>query len=159
MTKKSRKNINILRTKRAFEVKYKAFFIIFKELLVAKNCLRPESAPFNDVFLRKAMTGVALNTFPNVLLIFNICQCLLMISLIFGKIGLYVTENGITFFRTALVLFNRVDFSRLSTFSIWFRIIFFSLYPFSTNRLSNSFESFLYLSKVEETCFILNAWL
>ena len=26
----------------------------------------------NDVFLRKVMTGVALNTFPNVLLIFNI---------------------------------------------------------------------------------------
>ena len=27
----------------------------------------------NDVFLRKAMTGVALITFPNVLLKFNIC--------------------------------------------------------------------------------------
>ena len=60
----------------------------------------------NDVFLRKAITGVALNTFANVLLIFNICQCLLIISLIFGKIGLYVTENGITIFRTALVLFK-----------------------------------------------------
>ena len=43
----------------------------------------------------KAMTGVALNTLPNVLLIFNICQCLI-ISLIFGKVGLYVTKNGIT---------------------------------------------------------------
>ena len=31
--------------KRAFEVKQKAFFIIFKGLSVAKNCLRPESAP------------------------------------------------------------------------------------------------------------------
>ena len=61
----------------------------------------------NDVFLRKAMTGVALNVFPNVLLIFNICQCLLMISLIFSKIGLYVTENGITFFCTASVLPKR----------------------------------------------------
>ena len=29
-----------------------------------------------------------------------------MISLIFGKVELYVTENGITFFRTALVLFS-----------------------------------------------------
>ena len=28
----------------------------------------------SDVFLRKAMTGVALNKFPNVLLIFNICN-------------------------------------------------------------------------------------
>ena len=31
--------------KRAFKVKQKAFFIIFKELSVAKNYLRPESAP------------------------------------------------------------------------------------------------------------------
>ena len=34
-----------MRTKRAFEVKLKAFFIIFKWLSVAKNRLRPESAP------------------------------------------------------------------------------------------------------------------
>ena len=59
----------------------------------------------NNVFLRKAMAGVALNTFPNVLLIFNICQCLVIISLIFCKVELYVTENGITLFCTALVLF------------------------------------------------------
>ena len=31
--------------KRAFDVKQKAFFIIFKGLSAAKNCLRPESAP------------------------------------------------------------------------------------------------------------------
>ena len=48
----------------------------------------------NDVFLRKAVTGAALNTFPNVLLIFFICKCLLIISLVFGKVGLYVTETG-----------------------------------------------------------------
>ena len=40
---------------------------------------------FKDVFLQKDKTGVALNTFPNVLLIFNICQCLLVYSLIFGN--------------------------------------------------------------------------
>ena len=74
----------------------------------------------NDVFLRKSMTGVALITFPNVLLIFNICQCLLIISLIFGNVLLYVTENGITIFGTALGLFNSVDLSRLSSSSIWF---------------------------------------
>ena len=72
----------------------------------------------NDLFLWKPMTGVALNIFPNVLLIFNICQCLLIISLTFGKVRLYVIENGITFFCTALGLFNRVDLSRLSIFSI-----------------------------------------
>ena len=47
---------------------------------------------------------------------------LIHISLIFGKVGLYVTENG-----TALVLFNRVDLSRLSTFLTWFQMMF-SLY-------------------------------
>ena len=54
----------------------------------------------------KSMTGVALNTSQNILLVFNIRHFLLIISLIFGKVGLYVTENEITFFRTALVLFN-----------------------------------------------------
>ena len=112
----------------------------------------------NDVFLQKALTGVALNTFANVLLIFKKCQCLLIISLIFGKVGQYVIKNEITFFRIVLVLFNRIDLSRLSTFSIWFRMLF-SLYSFSTNRLTKSFECFLYSSKVEQTRFILNACL
>ena len=62
------------------------------------------------------MTGITLNTSPNVLLIFNISQWLLIISLIFGEVGLYVTENEITFFRTALVSINIVDLSSLSTF-------------------------------------------
>ena len=42
------KNLNIFRTKRAFKVKWKAFFIIFKELSFAKYCLRPESAPLSQ---------------------------------------------------------------------------------------------------------------
>ena len=70
------------------------------------------------------MTGVALNTFPNVLLIFNVCQCLLIVSMILGKVELYVTKNAITFLSAALVLFDRADLSRLSTFSIWFRMTF-----------------------------------
>ena len=44
MTKKLRQNLNILRRKRNFKVKEKAFFMIFKELSVAKSCLRPKSA-------------------------------------------------------------------------------------------------------------------
>ena len=35
--------------KRAFQVKSKGFFIISKELSVARNCLRPESVPLNVV--------------------------------------------------------------------------------------------------------------
>ena len=48
-TMKSDKNLNILKRKRAFKVKLKAFFIIFKGLSVAKNCLSPESAPLTFV--------------------------------------------------------------------------------------------------------------
>ena len=33
--------------KRPFKAKQKAFFITFKELSVAKNCLRPESVPLS----------------------------------------------------------------------------------------------------------------
>ena len=45
INKKSRQKLNILRTKRAFKTKYKAFFTFFKGLSVAKNRLRSESAP------------------------------------------------------------------------------------------------------------------
>ena len=38
------KSLNILRKKRDFNLKQKAFFIIFKRLSVAKNCLRPDTA-------------------------------------------------------------------------------------------------------------------
>ena len=34
-----------MRTKKTLEMKLKAFFIIFKGLLIAKNCLRRESVP------------------------------------------------------------------------------------------------------------------
>ena len=47
MTKNSRKELNILRTIKGFKVTLKAFFIIFRGLLVAKYCLRRESVPLN----------------------------------------------------------------------------------------------------------------
>ena len=81
----------------------------------------PMTCP-NDVFLRKAVTSVSLNTAPNVLLIFNICQCLLIIPHIFDKNVLCVTKYGVKFFRTVLVLLNRAYLFRLSNFSIWFWI-------------------------------------
>ena len=52
MTKKS----NILRTKRAFKVKYKVFFIILKGLSFAKNCLGPEGVPLS--YVKPFMRGV-----------------------------------------------------------------------------------------------------
>ena len=37
------KNLHIFGTEGAFEVKWEAFFIIFKELLIAKKCLKPKN--------------------------------------------------------------------------------------------------------------------
>ena len=45
MAKTLRQNLKILRTKRTFKVRPKAFFINFKGFSVAKNCFRPETAP------------------------------------------------------------------------------------------------------------------
>ena len=42
ITKKSDKNMNISRMKRAFNMKSKAFFITFKGLSAVKNCLESD---------------------------------------------------------------------------------------------------------------------
>ena len=47
MNEKSRQKFKYLEKRKGLKVKQKAFFIIFVVLSVAKNCLRPESAPFN----------------------------------------------------------------------------------------------------------------
>ena len=52
MTKTQDKNLNILRTKRAFKVTLKAFFIIFIGISVDKNNLRPESVPLTEIVLQ-----------------------------------------------------------------------------------------------------------
>lgn len=59
-----------------------------------------------NILLQNAITDVALNTSPNVLLRFNICQFFVIIYLIFVKVGPYVTKNRITFFCTAIALLN-----------------------------------------------------
>ena len=50
------KILNILRTKRAFDVKLKAFFIIFKGLSAAKYCLKPESTPLSTLYINSLLT-------------------------------------------------------------------------------------------------------
>ena len=45
MTKKSRQKLNIMKTKMAFKMKQKSFFIIFEALSADKNCVRPEGVP------------------------------------------------------------------------------------------------------------------
>ena len=47
MTKKSTQKYKYFENKMSFYVEYKPLFIIFKGLLFAKNCLRPENAPLN----------------------------------------------------------------------------------------------------------------
>ena len=48
-----------MRTKRAFKVKEKAFFIIFKGLLAAKNNIRLKSAPLN-IYIFKTLFNIAI---------------------------------------------------------------------------------------------------
>ena len=148
------KHRNVLHEMRSSLV---TFCLVFRRFCLPPIVFVPMIC-LNDVFLRKVMAGVALNTFPNVLLIFNICQCLLMIFLIFGKVVPYVTENGIAFLDTASVLLNRVDLAKLSTLSIWFRIMF-SLNPFSTNCLTKTLKRFLYSSNIEKhVLFLMLDW-
>ena len=49
MTKKSRQKLKYIENKKSFLMwNKKTFFIIFKGLLVAKNFLKPESAPLKQ---------------------------------------------------------------------------------------------------------------
>ena len=50
-----------MRTEQAFKVKVKAFFLFFKGLLIAKNCLRPESVPLKN--LQNSQGGVVFKFF------------------------------------------------------------------------------------------------
>ena len=52
MTKKSGQKCKYLtKEKKAFTMKWKAFFIMFKELSVVTNCLRPKSGPLQSEIL------------------------------------------------------------------------------------------------------------
>ena len=51
------KMLNISRTKRAFDIKSKTFFIILKRLPVVRNCLRIESGSLNRYILAAGKTS------------------------------------------------------------------------------------------------------
>ena len=61
-----------------------AFCLIFRSFWLCLIVFVPMIC-LNDVFLRKAMILVALNTLSSILLTLDISQCLLIIFLIFGK--------------------------------------------------------------------------
>ena len=76
---------------------------------------------FKLKFLRKAMMSCELlNISLKLLSMFNMCQCLFLISFKFGSIEFYVTENGIEPLRLGLQCFKSNDLSRRSTLSIFY---------------------------------------
>ena len=58
--------------KRAFDVKLKAVFIIFKGLSAVKNCLRPESAPLRIDCVELCFYVVAFKTIKKTLLVLGL---------------------------------------------------------------------------------------
>ena len=73
------------------------------------NVFVPTSC-FKFVFLRKnIMSCELLNISLKLLSMFNMCQGLLIISLMFGSTELYVTENGIEFLRLGFQCFKSND--------------------------------------------------
>ena len=71
------------------------------------------------LFLLKAIIGFSLKMFSNLGLIFNMFQCLLMASLIFGNWVLYVKMQGI-FALGVLSLYRKSSsLSWLAALSIW----------------------------------------
>ena len=102
--------------------------------------------------------------FLKLLSMFNMCQYLFINSFMFGRTGLYVTENGIESLGFGSQCLKSNDLSRWSTLSICFLTID-SLQPFSKSSFQqalysiSSWECFLYSSKVEHMRLILSAWL
>ena len=87
---------------------------LFVIVFVAISC-------FKFVFLRKAIMGCKLlNISLKLPLMLNMCQCLFIISFIFGSTGLYVNENGIVSLRLGLGYFKSNDLSRWSNLSTGF---------------------------------------
>ena len=76
---------------------------------------------FKLVFLWKAIAGFKLlHISLKLLSMSNMCQCLFIISFIFGSTGLHVNENGIVSLRLGLQCFKSNDLSRWPTLSIYF---------------------------------------
>ena len=95
---------------------------------------------FNKVSIPKTITAVALNTFLNVLLIFHIYQCLLIISLIFCKV-LYVTVNYVFLYCISFVEQNL----SLQIVYLFDLVSKFSLCPFSMDPFSQPDRNYLKL--------------
>ena len=76
---------------------------------------------FKLTFLRKGIMGCeSLNISLKLLSMFNMCQCLFIVSFMFGSTELYITENGTVSLRLGLHCFKSNDLSKWSTLSICF---------------------------------------
>ena len=124
------------------------FFIVF----VPISC-------FKLVILRKTvMIYILLNVSLKPMWMLNMCQCLFIISFIFGNAVLYVTESGIESLHFGSQYFKSNDLSRCSTLSICF-LKFDSSQPFSTNLFRRSWKCFMDYPKVGHMRLILSIWL
>ena len=89
------------------------FFIFFSKVFIPMIC-------FREVFLRKAI--VLPNIFFKVLLIFIMCKCLFITSLIFGNLVpeyLHVMEKRVMSAQIGLEVYEGNLLSRMSTLLIW----------------------------------------
>ena len=85
----------MLWTKRAFHVIWKVFFIIFKGISVAKNCLRPESAPLRNDYSAKPMED-KIESSESILLRTSLCSYLVswnMYLLLVRKLPLWAAQK------------------------------------------------------------------
>ena len=100
-----------------FVCRYEKFLFV-SYLYVPISC-------FKFVFLRKAiMSCELLNISLKLLSMFNMCQCLFIISFMFGSTELYVTKNGIESVRLGLQFCKSNDLFRWSTLSICFLTVY-----------------------------------
>ena len=92
-----------------------------EKFLAVSYCVYYCVSCFKLVFFRKAiMSCDLLNISLKLLSMFNMCQCLFIISFMFGSTELYFTENGIESLRFGLQFFKSNDLSRWSILSICF---------------------------------------
>ena len=148
-SKSQDKNLNILRTKRAFKIKWKAFFIIFKGLSVAKKLSRTSEPNFNtkkDYFIFSYFTSLSLFTSLFLTLkkdFINFLQKKCYITFLRLLKFLILKKDYITFLRLIKFLILEKDFISFLRLLEFFRIAI--LWNTDEQRLLND----AYQSKTE----------
>ena len=88
MAKESRQKQKYLENEKSFWHEIKAFFIIFKRISAAKNCLRPERAPLKNFFCAYkpgqflAQVKVIVATSVLLIIVLSVIKSLIIITII-----------------------------------------------------------------------------